>query len=537
MKKTYIFTILFIFAAIMAFAGIANTPHNLSVSGPGTVKSSTEKRICIFCHTPHNARSEAPLWNRNLSSATYTVYSSKTFDATADQPTGNSKLCLSCHDGTIALNQIYSGTIQGTSLSSPLTGEANLGTDLSDDHPVSFLYSESTVADDQLKSEAALPSFIKLQNGRVECTSCHDPHTEAQFFLNTADISQLCSACHDKKTGTQLFANSPHSNAFSKTPISATYACKNCHDVHNAKAMETGAGTIQLLRGNEEQLCFICHGTSTFNGAPVPGGNGANIESNTATSNGVFAGTQNHDGCSESAAGVCHKKREKVFQTLPVTERYYNKSHDVINSAQGGNNTHMECVNCHGPHGVRPDNLNTNNVIESLVDPDTLMPFEPQTTPNTGSDYWDKFYQMDEFCRQCHDGSFPSSPAGRTDLTVSTDTNREPIAVSNVFSNDEHGGKVPCMGCHKPHSGNYMILPDSIDWNIDGGAPFDTKDASSTLTVSTITVNSLNDIQNFCFNTCHLNDDFNKHKNEHVDAVNNGEATCIDCHSHGSGMF
>jgi len=522
MKKTYIFTILFIFTAGIAFAGIANTPHNLSVSGPGTVKSATEKRICIFCHTPHNARSEAPLWNRNLSSATYTVYSSKTFDATADQPTGNSKLCLSCHDGTIALNQIYSGTIQGTSLSNPLTGEANLGTDLRDDHPISFLYSDSTVADNQLINEASLPSFVKLQNGRVECTSCHDPHTEAQYFLNNADISQLCSSCHDKKTGTQLFASSPHSNVFSQTPVSATYACKNCHDVHNAKAMETGAATIQLLRGNEEQLCFICHGTSTLNGAPVPNNSGVDIEMRTATA----------DGTRATAGGG-------IKDGTNVTDRFYNKSHDVVSSAQSGNGTQMECINCHGPHGVRPDDLTTNNVIESLVDPDTLKPFKPTTTNYQTNNYWNKFYQMNEFCRQCHDGSFPSSPAGRADLAVSTNLARETINISSVYSNGEHGSKgIPCMTCHKPHSGNYMIMPDSVDWSKGNGAPFDTKDASSTLTVSTITATSINDIQNFCFATCHNNDTFdNAHGNSQTTAVNDGTATCIDCHFHGGNRF
>ncbi|AEI15620.1 cytochrome C family protein [Flexistipes sinusarabici DSM 4947] len=541
MKKTYIFTILFIFAAGITFAGIANTPHNLSVSGPGTVKSSTERRICIFCHTPHNARSEAPLWNRNLSNASYTVYSSKTFEATANQtqPTGNSRLCLSCHDGTIALNQIYSGTIQGTSLSNPLTGAAVLGTDLSDDHPISFLYSDSTVADNQLNSETSLPSFVKLQNGRVECTSCHDPHTETQYFLNNADINVLCDACHDKKTGTQLFADSPHSYIVTSSPVNAKYSCNNCHDVHNAKAMETGAGTIQLLRGNEEQLCFICHGTSTFNGAPVPSGTGVDIEANTAASPGTLSGTANYYGnpsCDESPAGECHEG--EWSGTINNNERYYNKSHDVVSSAQGNNNTQMECINCHGPHGVRQDDLTTRDVIESLVDPDTLKPFKPSTTNYETSNYWNKFYQMNEFCLKCHNGSFPSSPAGRSDLTVSTDLNREPINVSNTYPNGVHGGgrglNLPCMACHKPHSGNYMMMPDSIDWNIDNGAPFATNDASGTLTVSSITVNSLDDIQNFCFNTCHKNSSFSGHRSDHVDAVNNNpEVSCITCHFHG----
>jgi len=83
-----------------------------------------------------------------------------------------------------------------------------------------------------------------------------------------------------------------------------------------------------------------------------------------------------------------------------------------------------------------------------------------------------------------------------------------------------------------------MIMPDSVDWSKGNGAPFDTKDASSTLTVSTITATSINDIQNFCFATCHNNDTFdNAHGNSQTTAVNDGTATCIDCHFHGGNRF
>ncbi|MGD0388921.1 MAG: hypothetical protein ABSC42_08205, partial [Tepidisphaeraceae bacterium] len=34
---------------------VVNSPHNLSASGPGTIKSTNEQEVCIFCHTPHNA--------------------------------------------------------------------------------------------------------------------------------------------------------------------------------------------------------------------------------------------------------------------------------------------------------------------------------------------------------------------------------------------------------------------------------------------------------------------------------------------------
>ena len=89
---------------------VRNTKHNLSVTGPGPVKAVSETQVCVFCHTPHGAENipAAPLWNRQLSGATYTPYTSNSIDATdiAATPGGSSKLCLSCHDGTLAIGQV-----------------------------------------------------------------------------------------------------------------------------------------------------------------------------------------------------------------------------------------------------------------------------------------------------------------------------------------------------------------------------------------------------------------------------------------------
>ena len=62
-------------------SGIVDTKHNLSVSGPGPVRALTETRICIFCHTPHNASPRSPLWNKELEPQVYAVYASPTLRA------------------------------------------------------------------------------------------------------------------------------------------------------------------------------------------------------------------------------------------------------------------------------------------------------------------------------------------------------------------------------------------------------------------------------------------------------------------------
>ena len=117
-------------------ADVINSSHNLSASGPGVVQSS-ETQVCIFCHAPHNVFPDIqPLWNRFMPTQSYNPYSSTTMKASAGMPGQISKMCLSCHDGTVALGQtITSGIIPTTGA---LSLAKNLTTDLSDDHPISF---------------------------------------------------------------------------------------------------------------------------------------------------------------------------------------------------------------------------------------------------------------------------------------------------------------------------------------------------------------------------------------------------------------
>ncbi len=203
-------------------AGIASTKHNLSVDGLGTVKSIDETEICVFCHTPHRAikNDNIPLWNHNLSTAgNYGVYTSPTFDGAATiQDLGGtdattaavSNLCLSCHDGTVAINALnnpsnanLSGnpTMGGTNADGTLPdGTAMLGTDLTDDHPVNFIYDSALFAVDNSLNDPATLTGVILFNGTVQCASCHDPHnSENPAFLRISNTgSALCLRCHNK---------------------------------------------------------------------------------------------------------------------------------------------------------------------------------------------------------------------------------------------------------------------------------------------------------------------------------------------------
>jgi hypothetical protein len=93
------------------------------------VKAVAEAQTCLFCHAPHSASTVAPLWNRGNPGSTYTPYSSSTSVARPGQPTGASLLCLSCHDGTIALGDVLSrsariGMAGGVTMGAPLVDRA-----------------------------------------------------------------------------------------------------------------------------------------------------------------------------------------------------------------------------------------------------------------------------------------------------------------------------------------------------------------------------------------------------------------------------
>ncbi len=186
-----------------SFAAISGTDHDFS-------GQSWTDEVCNVCHTPHNAMMDGgsavtPLWNHALSTATYTVYNSGSLDASlSNPPDGSSKLCLSCHDGTVAVDN-FGGTDAGVYGS--LTGDKNLGNDLSNDHPISFTFDDALATTDgglhAPSTTSALGGTIEttmLEVGKMQCTSCHDPHdaTNGNFLLMANTNSDLCLTCHNK---------------------------------------------------------------------------------------------------------------------------------------------------------------------------------------------------------------------------------------------------------------------------------------------------------------------------------------------------
>lgn len=257
--------------AQVSMADITTTKHNLSVTGSGTIRSTTETQICIFCHAPHNSTPSAPLWNRRDPGSNYLPYSSSTAVASIGQPNGASLACLSCHDGTIALGDLVNRSapvpLAGGITSMP-PGPSNLGTDLSDDHPVSFPYTSTLLAQHggELVDPTMLVGKVKLDSsGRMQCTACHDPHdnTNGKFMVMANTASALCVTCHLKSgwsTSSHRLSSSTWNGSginpwlhTSGTTVSSN-ACENCHRPHSA-----GGRKWLLNYQAEETNCYTCH--------------------------------------------------------------------------------------------------------------------------------------------------------------------------------------------------------------------------------------------------------------------------------------
>ena len=247
--------------SVSAMAGIQGSKHDMTPNEGAMGIATGTAEICVFCHTPHGGTTAGggPLWNR-VALNTQTPYQSATLDGTIEMAGSPSLACLSCHDGSQAMNTVINapstkadgynyvstGDLMGTTSVFIPSTVAALGLDMNNDHPVSLPYAGGgittvvdsgivtvgTLADPQFKtdklnaetlgggtawwidsgvagdtagtrqkSDLILYARNNTDVGYVECATCHDPHDAAAVsFLRMTNNSnsQVCLACHDK---------------------------------------------------------------------------------------------------------------------------------------------------------------------------------------------------------------------------------------------------------------------------------------------------------------------------------------------------
>jgi len=195
-----------------------------AVQGGDPSGYNRDAQICVFCHTPHRSSGEGPLWNRAASTRTFKHFSSATLaiddtalkaDADYGQPTGSSRLCLSCHDGVTAIGAVFTTPGSMTAINIPMANQQTIGYETySSHHPVSFRYNNTVRgilgAAPYNKDFCNGPpnSFdvnVKLDRlERMQCTTCHDPHQDKSAlpditnpFWVTSTYERVCTSCHN----------------------------------------------------------------------------------------------------------------------------------------------------------------------------------------------------------------------------------------------------------------------------------------------------------------------------------------------------
>jgi predicted CXXCH cytochrome family protein len=399
---------------------VLNSVHNLSATGPGDIKSTSENNACIFCHTAHKAIGSTPLWNHTMSSVTnYVVYNSTRLQAlhiTVPQPNGSSRLCLSCHDGTIALGSISSSVTpvaiyqSGTLIATMPAGATNLGTDLSADHPVSVDYDAAALLDTTLKARSTLNAAVHLElvNGGylVQCTSCHNPHDDqyGNFLVMKNDSSALCTVCHQDSqwsfsahaisptpTPAGLFAKIP---ALARTPLlnrisppMSAVGCANCHMNHMA------SGKQHLLQSRiPEQNCLVCH-------------NGVTVKKNVAAD-----------------------FQKNSIHPIMVNSQAHSPTEDPVNPKV----RHVVCADCHDPHATR---------ALAAVAPNASGALANLTGVSAGGGVIKPLQREYELCFRCHADSVARGPATVPRLSPQTNARLQFSTANQSFHPVESVGK------------------------------------------------------------------------------------------------
>ncbi len=392
-----------------AALSVVGSKHDLS-AGSGTTQ------ICVFCHTPHKPKANVPLWNHFVTTQTFTFYSSNYLNTylgfaqpgMADLPGTRTELCLSCHDGMTALGNVYN--LGGETISKPqtITGAANMGVNLADDHPVLY----------DVKPGAGPPGFpgtdpeiqlplvgdaVKVYGAtnRIECTSCHNAHNNqfGSFLVKSNANAAICTTCH-LKSGYAASVHATSIVAYTPAGYPATtvgeWSCRNCHRSHGASAAQA-----YNLRGAEEATCFQCHGNPPLTGA-------RNIQA-------LFLKTYKHPTVTVSAKHKDPEADGTNFTYSPI------------------NNRHAECQDCHDQHQsktgthIPPGNLISNVLLGQWgVEPvygaaAWVAPasYTRQVFANTTG------YKEYQLCLKCHSsyafGTTP--PVNITDQTIEMNPN------------------------------------------------------------------------------------------------------------------
>ncbi len=442
-------------------SGMMNTKHNLATSGPGPIQAQTESRICVFCHTPHNAAPDSPLWNRALEPQVYTVYASPTLAAgTLPQPFGPTKLCLSCHDGTIAMGAVLNpatGIAMAGSGALPPGSLSDFGLDLSGHHPVAFSYGAALP---NIELEPSPPAELVFGGAdELHCSTCHDPHQEGfgKFLVKDNRFAALCITCH-RMTGWAGSAHASSSDSVAgrlpRPPKSwptwtevREWGCEACHTPHFAATGE------QLLNFTDAPPtpfgCTSCHGADPHFAPDPAAGSGTAA----AFAEPGRSGPGRADIARQVRKISAHPESASVRSGLPRGRGVGSRAPDEWRG----------CVECHDPHAV-------NGLAAEVPYASGRLAGVPGVDRN-GADVSPATFEY-EICLRCHGDNTPD-PELVPRVLANTNTRRDfdpgnpsfhpviemghaldvPSLPSALSPRMGPGDRIGCTSCHADDEG------------------------------------------------------------------------------------
>jgi predicted CXXCH cytochrome family protein len=237
--KTSLAILVWSFCSV-AVSDIRLTPHSLVKKTSSTTKSDGSE-VCVFCHTPNVSGTppqKPPLWQKSAGTThEFVIYDDIGRLGLGKDSVGSQSIaCLSCHDSVQAISVSktssdhpfgvpYRGATKNKAQSTTSTSrgsmfdglasarEAKLLVNLEDFRDVSqgvvegrsvFWVSKSGITARRTRNDLPLYPRKSEDSGgesmpHIECSSCHDPHSENETFLRVPpEGSQLCLTCHIK---------------------------------------------------------------------------------------------------------------------------------------------------------------------------------------------------------------------------------------------------------------------------------------------------------------------------------------------------
>jgi hypothetical protein len=217
--------------------GIEGSVHDFSNVTNNTW--NTRSGVCSPCHAAHHTDplQIVPLWVHATTTESFLMYDSPTFQGASDgSPSGTSLACLSCHDGSLAINATISSPAPTNAVF--IDDSAKIGPDLHSTHPISFLYDTA----------------LATQDGGLENPATYkigDPKTALTISTPPVPTTWAGTSLTGKTIDEALLTD-------------GKMQCSSCHDVHKLVGSAPSSGILVKISGSDvngrgSTICRTCH--------------------------------------------------------------------------------------------------------------------------------------------------------------------------------------------------------------------------------------------------------------------------------------